>query len=186
MTRCYRCSQYLRLADKREDRVGVKRTVRVPGEIGFSFRGAAIAGKARTIVEVQLFERFGYGRRRHASSRLGRGARGAVQERRHRGGGGPEGGEVCKVTPLGQVWLPVKSPSEIIIFIIREFAERAPASCNGTTLWQKVTRFLFFLSLPCSPAFFLAEGSGVTCETPGTPRRIVEIARPFDSRLAEH
>lgn len=48
------------------------------------------------------------------------------------------------MTPLGQVWLPVKSPSEIIIFIIREFAERAPASCEERTLWQKVTGLLLF------------------------------------------
>lgn len=36
-----------------------------------------------------------------------------------------EGGKGCKVTPPGQVWLPVKSTSEIIIFIIREFVEPA-------------------------------------------------------------
>ncbi|KAI4477639.1 hypothetical protein M0804_012467 [Polistes exclamans] len=34
-------------------------------------------------------------------------------------------GGMCKVTPFGQVWLLVKNPSEIIIFIIREFAEHS-------------------------------------------------------------
>lgn len=57
----------------------------------------------------QLFVRFGYG-----NNVPGRQVRIRC-----------EGGKGCKVTPPGQVWLPVKSTSEIIIFIIREFAEPA-------------------------------------------------------------
>lgn len=73
------------------------------------------------------------------------------------------------MTPLGQVWLPVKSPSEIIIFIIREFAERAPASCKKRTLWRKVTGYFYFtlekFPRPSSLAGVVVRG---TNDTPGS------------------
>lgn len=78
-------------------------------------RGRLFIVDLRDWKEVQLFARFGYGEQRWGvKSGLDAGA-----------------GKGCKVTPPGQVWLSVKSTSEIIIFIIREFAESAPESYTG-------------------------------------------------------